>query len=53
VDGDHSVALGASMAGLLSARVLTEPYTRVTVIERDDLPLAKLAVILLVEQGGC
>jgi hypothetical protein len=36
--GDDAVALGASMAGLLAARVLTDAYTRVTVIERDYLP---------------
>ncbi|HWR48427.1 MAG TPA: hypothetical protein VN327_12580 [Pseudonocardiaceae bacterium] len=52
VGGDHAVVLGASMSGLLSARVLADTYTRITVIERDNLPLAKLAAILLVEQGG-
>jgi 2-polyprenyl-6-methoxyphenol hydroxylase-like FAD-dependent oxidoreductase len=52
VGGDHAVVLGASMAGLLRARVLADAYTRVTVIERDTLPLAKLAAISLVEQGG-
>jgi 2-polyprenyl-6-methoxyphenol hydroxylase-like FAD-dependent oxidoreductase len=36
--GDHAVVLGASMAGLLAARVLTETYRRVTVIDRDMLP---------------
>jgi 2-polyprenyl-6-methoxyphenol hydroxylase-like FAD-dependent oxidoreductase len=36
--GDHAVVLGASMAGLLAARVLTAAYHRVTVIERDILP---------------
>ncbi|MGH3924015.1 MAG: FAD-dependent oxidoreductase, partial [Pseudonocardiaceae bacterium] len=35
---DHAVVLGASMAGLLAARVLADAYTRVTVIERDNLP---------------
>jgi 2-polyprenyl-6-methoxyphenol hydroxylase-like FAD-dependent oxidoreductase len=33
----HAVVLGASMAGLLAARVLTEFYDRVTVVERDRL----------------
>ncbi|MEU4311461.1 FAD-dependent monooxygenase [Nocardia sp. NPDC024068] len=33
----HAVVLGASMAGLLTARVLSESFARVTVIERDDL----------------
>lgn len=36
--GTHAVVLGASMAGLLSARVLAEHYDRVTVVERDELP---------------
>jgi 2-polyprenyl-6-methoxyphenol hydroxylase-like FAD-dependent oxidoreductase len=36
--GDHAMVLGASMAGLLAARVLAETYRRVTLIERDVLP---------------
>ena len=36
--GDHAVVLGASVAGLLSARVLTAAYDHVTVVERDILP---------------
>jgi 2-polyprenyl-6-methoxyphenol hydroxylase-like FAD-dependent oxidoreductase len=36
--GDHAVVLGASMAGLLAARVLTETYRKVTLIDRDVLP---------------
>lgn len=36
--GDHAIVLGASMAGLLTARVLADAYTRVTLIERDTLP---------------
>ena len=36
--GDHAVVLGASMAGLLAARVLTETYHKVTVIDRDVMP---------------
>jgi len=35
---DHAIVMGASMAGLLAARVLSEHYQRVTVIERDELP---------------
>ena len=38
--GDHAVVLGASMAGLLAARVLADAYERVTVVERDPLPTA-------------
>ena len=36
--GEHAVVIGASMAGLLAARVLADAYERVTVIERDRLP---------------
>jgi 2-polyprenyl-6-methoxyphenol hydroxylase-like FAD-dependent oxidoreductase len=35
--GRHAVVCGASMAGLLAARVLTDHYDRVTVVERDRL----------------
>ncbi|SDD10618.1 NAD(P)/FAD-dependent oxidoreductase [Actinokineospora iranica] len=38
--GTHAVVLGASIAGLLAARVLHEHYDRVTVVERDRLPEA-------------
>ncbi|HEV8165255.1 MAG TPA: hypothetical protein VGR74_12550, partial [Actinomycetota bacterium] len=38
--GDHAVVLGASMAGLLAARVLADAYAQVTVIDRDQLPQA-------------
>ena len=36
--GDHAVVLGASLAGLLAARVLSDAYERVTVVERVVLP---------------
>lgn len=36
--GGHAVVLGASMGGLLAARVLSDYYDRVTVVERDVLP---------------
>jgi 2-polyprenyl-6-methoxyphenol hydroxylase-like FAD-dependent oxidoreductase len=36
--GDHAAVLGASMAGLLAARVLADAYQRVTIVERDPLP---------------
>jgi len=36
--GHHAVVIGASMAGLLTARVLTETYDRVTIVERNILP---------------
>ena len=37
--GDRAVVLGASMAGLLAARVLADAYQQVTVVERDRLPV--------------
>lgn len=37
---DRAVVIGASMAGLLTARVLSERYARVTVLDRDNLPVA-------------
>ena len=36
--GQHAVVIGASMAGLLASRVLSEHFEQVTVIERDQLP---------------
>lgn len=36
--GEHAVVLGASMAGLLAARVVSEYYRNVTVVDRDELP---------------
>ncbi len=35
---DHAIVIGGSLAGLLAARVLTEHYDRVTLIERDRFP---------------
>ncbi|HEX6248665.1 MAG TPA: hypothetical protein VFZ64_12410 [Nocardioidaceae bacterium] len=37
VQGMHAVVLGASMSGLLAARVLAEHFEQVTVVERDLL----------------
>ncbi|MFJ6792694.1 FAD-dependent oxidoreductase [Streptomyces sp. NPDC091268] len=34
---DHAVVLGAGLAGLLAARVLSRKFARVTVLERDEL----------------
>jgi 2-polyprenyl-6-methoxyphenol hydroxylase-like FAD-dependent oxidoreductase len=36
--GKHVVVIGASVAGLLAARVLSESFDRVTVYDRDELP---------------
>jgi flavin-dependent dehydrogenase len=34
----HAIVIGASIAGLCAARVLSDVYARVTVYERDELP---------------
>src|ERR1700743_2840258 len=34
----HAVVIGASIAGLCAARVLSDFYDQVTVFERDELP---------------
>ena len=36
--GQHAVVIGASMAGLLAGRVLSDHFERVTIIERDCFP---------------
>jgi 2-polyprenyl-6-methoxyphenol hydroxylase-like FAD-dependent oxidoreductase len=36
--GSHAVVIGGSMAGLLAARVLSDHFERVTMIERDRFP---------------
>ena len=36
----HCVVLGASIAGLFAARVLSGTFDRVTVVDRDELPEA-------------
>lgn len=36
--GEHAIVIGASMAGLLAARVLADRVARVTIVERDALP---------------
>jgi len=38
VVGDHAVVLGASMAGLVTARVLADAFETVTVVDRDSPP---------------
>lgn len=35
---EHAIVLGASMGGLLAARALAPHFSRVTLIERDELP---------------
>jgi len=38
LDRHHAVVIGGSMAGLLAARVLSDHFEQVTIIERDKLP---------------
>jgi 2-polyprenyl-6-methoxyphenol hydroxylase-like FAD-dependent oxidoreductase len=35
--GDHAVVLGGSIAGSLAARILSDAYRQVTVVDRDEL----------------
>lgn len=35
---DHAIVIGSSIAGLAAARVLSDHFARVTIIERDRLP---------------
>jgi 2-polyprenyl-6-methoxyphenol hydroxylase-like FAD-dependent oxidoreductase len=37
--GNHAIVIGASISGLLAARVLSAHFDRVTVYDRDTLPL--------------
>jgi 2-polyprenyl-6-methoxyphenol hydroxylase-like FAD-dependent oxidoreductase len=38
VKGGHAVVLGGSLAGLMTAQMLTDHFQRVTVVERDAYP---------------
>lgn len=37
--GEHALVIGAGISGLLSARVLAEHFPKVTVLDRDRLPV--------------
>ena len=37
-DNTHAIVIGGSIAGLLAARVLSDYFTKVTLIERDRFP---------------
>ena len=50
--GERAVVLGASMGGLLAARVLADFFETVTVVERDALPDDDPAVRRGVPQGA-
>ncbi len=49
--GEHAIVIGASMAGLLAARVLADAYDRVTILDRDRLPAGLTANRRAVPQG--
>lgn len=49
--GGHAVVLGASVSGLLAARVLADVYDRITLIERDRVSEAGVAARQGVPQG--
>ena len=36
---DHAVVIGGSLGGLLAARVLSETFQHVTVVDRDEMPI--------------
>ncbi|MEU6807520.1 monooxygenase [Streptomyces sp. NPDC046831] len=36
--GEHAVVIGGSVGGLVAARVLSDRFTRVTIVDRDVLP---------------
>jgi flavin-dependent dehydrogenase len=38
VNRDHAIVVGGSLAGLLAVRVLTDHFSRVTLVERDRFP---------------
>ncbi|MDX3895580.1 monooxygenase [Pusillimonas sp.] len=40
---EHAVVLGGSVAGLLTARVLSETFAKVTIVERETLEMAAVA----------
>ncbi|MGD1091209.1 MAG: hypothetical protein ABSB35_04350 [Bryobacteraceae bacterium] len=35
---DHAIVIGGSMGGLLATRVLSDHFSRVTLVERDSFP---------------
>ncbi len=47
----HAVVIGASIGGLVAARVLSTHFSRVTVVDRDALPAAAGAQRAAVPQG--
>jgi 2-polyprenyl-6-methoxyphenol hydroxylase-like FAD-dependent oxidoreductase len=38
--GEHAIVIGGSIAGLVAARVLSERFGRVTIVDRDALPVS-------------
>src|SRR5258708_31550610 len=37
-NGSHAIVIGGSMTGLLAARVLSDHFDQVTIVERDRFP---------------
>lgn len=42
-EGTHAIVIGAGMAGLLAARILSDYFDSVTIVERDQLPTEPVA----------
>lgn len=38
--GQHAIVIGGSLAGLVAARVLSERFARVTIVDRDTMPVS-------------
>ena len=49
----HAIVIGASIAGLCAARVLSEHFDRVTVYDRDRLPDARPIGVRCRRTGTC
>jgi len=47
----HGVVVGASMAGLMAARVLANHFEAVTVVERDVLPEGPASMVITYRPG--
>src|SRR5262249_6653942 len=37
-NGSHAIVIGGSMTGLLAARILSDHFDRVTILDRDNFP---------------
>ena len=49
----HAIVIGGSMGGLLAARVLSEYFERVTIVDRDRFPaVGELPYLLTLAPRG-